>query len=111
MNLGVSLSDLGFFEEALEHLCEAVRRDPRSADTLGNVGMTLGRMGRWPEALEFYDRALEQRPDYAEIHRNRAYGWLYTGDFARGGPSTSGGSGAAGTWAVSSIARPGAGKT
>ena len=46
--------------------------------------MTLGRMGRWNEAIEYYNRALELRPDYAEVHRNRAYGWLYIGDFERG---------------------------
>jgi Flp pilus assembly protein TadD len=84
MNLGVVLSDLGHFEEALEHLSEAVRRQPDSPDTLQNLGMTLGRLGKWPEALAYYDRALALRPDYAEVHRNRAYGWLYVGDFERG---------------------------
>src|SRR5262249_7949893 len=86
MNLGVVLSDLGQFEEALEYLREAVRIDPTSPDTLQNLGMTLGRMGRWPEALDYYERALRQSPDYAEVHRNRAYGWLYMGDFERGWP-------------------------
>jgi tetratricopeptide (TPR) repeat protein len=86
MNLGVVLSDLGRFEEAFEHLQEAVRVDPTSPDCIQNLGMTLGRMGRWNEALEHYDRALDLRPDYADIHRNRAYGWLYVGDFERGWP-------------------------
>jgi Flp pilus assembly protein TadD len=84
MNLGVVLSDLGRFEEALEHLHEAVRVEPDSPDTVQNMGMTLGRMGKWNEAIECYNRALELRPDYAEVHRNRAYGWLYVGDFERG---------------------------
>jgi Flp pilus assembly protein TadD len=86
MNLGVVLSDLGRFDEALEHLREAVRVDPGSPDTFQNLGMTLGRLGRWPEALDYYDRALRLRPDYAEVHRNRAYGWLHMGDFERGWP-------------------------
>jgi Flp pilus assembly protein TadD len=84
MNLGVVLSDLGRFDEAIEHLREAVRIEPNSPDTLQNLGMTLGRLGRWPEAVDHYNRALELRPDYAEVHRNRAYGWLYMGDFERG---------------------------
>jgi Flp pilus assembly protein TadD len=84
MNLGVVLSDLGRFEDALECLYEAVRLDPASPDTWQNLGMTLGRLGKWKEAIEYYNRALEIRPDYAEIHRNRAYGWLYMGDFERG---------------------------
>lgn len=86
MNLGVVLSDLGRFDEALEYLSEAVRIEPNSPDTLQNLGMTLGRLARWDEALDYYDRALALRPDYAEVHRNRAYGWLYTGDFERGWP-------------------------
>ncbi len=84
MNLGVVLSDLGRFDEALEHLHEAVRVEPDSPDTVQNLGMTLGRMGRWNEAIEHYNRAVDIRPDYAEVHRNRAYGWLYLGDFERG---------------------------
>jgi Flp pilus assembly protein TadD len=86
MNLGVVLSDMGSFDEALEHLREAVRVDPNSPDALQNLGMTLGRMGNWTQALEYYDRALKVRPDHAEVHRNRAYGWLYVGDFERGWP-------------------------
>ncbi len=86
MNLGVVLSDLGRFEEALEHLREAVRVNPHSPDTVQNLGMTLGRMGNWHEALQHYNRALELKPDYAEVHRNRAYAWLYLGDFERGWP-------------------------
>jgi Tfp pilus assembly protein PilF len=86
MNLGVVLSDQGKFDEALVHLREAVRVDPQSPDTWQNLGMTLGRTGNWAEALENYERALVVRPEYAEVHRNRAYGWLQIGDFERGWP-------------------------
>ncbi len=86
MNLGVVLSDLGQFDEALEWLGGVVERRPDLADGLQNYGMTLARLGRWNEALEYYDRALSFSPHYAEIHRNRAYAWLYLGDFDRGWP-------------------------
>ena len=86
MNLGVVLSDLGQFDEALEWLRKVVKHRPDLADGLQNLGMTLARIGKWNEALEYYDRALSVSPHYAEIHRNRAYGWLYLGDFVRGWP-------------------------
>ena len=87
MNLGVVLSDLGRFDEALEHLREAVRSDPALArhppeprDDAGPIG-PLARGARILRA-----GVAGGRPDYAEVHRNRAYGWLYMGDFERGWP-------------------------
>src|SRR5262249_37435089 len=42
------------------------------------------RQGRWDEAIDYYEQALRQRPDYPEVHRNRAYAWLSLGDYQRG---------------------------
>jgi len=84
MNLGVALSDIGRFEEALELLRAAQNRRPDSADAWDNTGMTLARMQRWPEAMAHYDRAIELRPDFGEARRNRALGWLALGDWERG---------------------------
>ncbi len=86
MNLGVVLSDLGEFEESLHWLRGVVRQRPYMADGLQNLGMTLARLNRWDEAIEYYDRALNVNPDYAEVHRNRAYARLYLGDYERGWP-------------------------
>ena len=86
MNLGVVLSDLGEFDEALQWLRGVVRQRPYMADGLQNLGMTLARLGHWNEAIKYYDRALTLSPDYAEVHRNRAYARLFLGDFERGWP-------------------------
>jgi hypothetical protein len=86
MNLGVALSDMGFFDEALEWMRSSLKIRPDSHDAWDNVGMTLARMGEWDEAMACYDRAIELRPDFGEAHRNRALGWLTLGDFARGFP-------------------------
>jgi hypothetical protein len=88
MNLGVSLSDLGQFDEALVWLRGAVRLRPDSADAWDNVGMTLARQGHWDEAMKCYDEAIRLRPDFGEARRNRALGWLAHGDFERGFPES-----------------------
>ena len=86
MNLGVSLSDLGQFDEALFWLRAAHAMQPHSAEAWDNIGMTLARQGHWPEAMAAYDKAIELRPNFGEAHRNRALGWLTQGDFERGWP-------------------------
>ncbi|HZW29725.1 MAG TPA: tetratricopeptide repeat-containing glycosyltransferase family protein [Isosphaeraceae bacterium] len=86
MNLGVLASDARRLDEAMEWLRSAAQLRPDSADVLQNLGMTLARMDRWQEAIEYYEQALRLRPDYAEVHVNRAFAWLYHGDYQRGWP-------------------------
>ena len=86
MNLGVALSDLGEFDEAIAWLESSLRLRPDSPEALDNLGMTLARQGKWDEALTWYERALAVRPDFPEAHRNRAYVWLAHGDYERGWP-------------------------
>ena len=86
MNLGVVLSDLGEFEEALHYTRESLRLAPDSPDSHVNLGMTLARLGKRDEALKSYERAPSLNPELPEAHRNRAYIWLARGDFERGWP-------------------------
>ena len=86
MNLGVVLSDLGEFDEALKYTQESLRLAPDSSDSHVNLGMTLARLGRRDEALASYEHALRLNPELPEAHRNRAYIWLARGDFERGWP-------------------------
>ncbi len=62
MNLGVTLSDLGEFDEALYYTRESLRLAPDSPDSHVNLGMTLARQGKLDEALESYEQALRAQP-------------------------------------------------
>jgi tetratricopeptide (TPR) repeat protein len=42
--------------------------DPNHVWALANVGNCLDRQGLYNEAIAFYDRALQNRPDYAYVH-------------------------------------------
>ena len=86
MNLGVTLSELGRFDEALVWIRKSLRLEPDFADCHVNLGMTLARQGNLDEALRCYEQALRLRPDFPEARRNRAYIWLARGDFERGWP-------------------------
>ena len=86
MNLGVALSDVGEFDEALGWLRTSMRSRPDSPEAIDNLGMTLARQGKWDEAMRCYERALRLRPDFPEARRNRAYAWLARGDYERGWP-------------------------
>ena len=86
MNLGVSLSDLGHFDEALVWLRACAGPAARFRRRLGQRRNDARPQGHWPEAMAHYDKAIELRPDFGEAHRNRALGWLAHGDFERGWP-------------------------
>ena len=47
MNLGVTLSDLGAFDEALGFIRESLRLLPDSPESHVNLGNTLARQGNW----------------------------------------------------------------
>ena len=86
MNFGVTLSDLGEFDEALHWIRESLRLQPDPPGSHVNLGNLLARQGDVDEALDCYEHALRLRPDFPEARRNRAYIWLTRGDFERGWP-------------------------
>jgi hypothetical protein len=86
MNLGVTLSDLGEFDEALHYTRASLRLAPDPPDSHANLGMTLARQGKLDEALASYEHALRLNPELPEARRNRAYIWLARGEFERGWP-------------------------
>lgn len=59
---GVSLNNLGRFEEAIRCFDKAFELDPQNTDALVNKGISLGQLGRSQEALRLYDRLLEGDP-------------------------------------------------
>ncbi len=92
MNLGVLLTDLTQFDEAIGCIQESLRLRPDSHEAHDNLGATLARQGKWDDALACHNHALKLQPYYAEAHRNRAFIWLARGDFEpQAGPSSNGG--------------------
>ena len=41
---------------------------PKHLRALANLGNCLDHQGRYAEAIDFYGRALQQRPDYPDVH-------------------------------------------
>jgi hypothetical protein len=63
---------LGRFEECRADSMAAHALDPNSAETGTNIGSALLSLGRCDEALPWFDKALEIRPNLAELLNNKA---------------------------------------
>jgi predicted O-linked N-acetylglucosamine transferase (SPINDLY family) len=69
--LGVTCTQSGEFEAALEYIDRAIALRPGDAACHSNRGKALAGLGRAADALASYDRAVALAPGYAEAHNNR----------------------------------------
>jgi tetratricopeptide (TPR) repeat protein len=56
-------------DHAVEWLARAIRQDPK-AEYLSTLGTTLQHQGRHEEALKAFDKAVQLKPDVAELWKN-----------------------------------------
>jgi tetratricopeptide (TPR) repeat protein len=83
-NLGVVLTDLDRLEEAETVLLDAVKMRPDFMSLYSNLGITRLLLGKPGEALACYEQALRLNPGSAEVHWNRSWPLLLTGDLEQG---------------------------
>src|SRR5262249_35796043 len=57
---------LGRFDEARKYFQEGLKRDPRNASCLFNMGYIDGRQGNSPSAEAFFQKALKASPDFPD---------------------------------------------
>jgi Flp pilus assembly protein TadD len=69
-NLGISLTDLGKFKEAIYHFGYAIRLEPEYAGPYGYMGVALARQGKTDEALVYYHEALRIKQNDETTHNN-----------------------------------------
>jgi tetratricopeptide (TPR) repeat protein len=58
------------YDHAVEWMARAIRQDPKPA-YLSSLGTTLRQQGRREEALQAFDKAVQLKPDDAELWTNR----------------------------------------
>jgi tetratricopeptide (TPR) repeat protein len=83
-NLGAVLTDLDRLEEAESELHRALEDRPDFMSLYSNLGITQILLGKPGEALASYAQALQLNPGSAEVHWNRSWPLLLTGDFEQG---------------------------
>ncbi len=71
-NLGLALTHLGRFDEAIASLRLAVQLAPNLADAHNNLGNALRRLGKTDEAIASFRTAIQCNPSLAEAHNNLA---------------------------------------
>ena len=60
-NLGISLKELGRFDEAEVYLRRAIELNPQFAEAYNNLGNALKELGRIEEAIGWHHEALRQQ--------------------------------------------------
>ena len=71
-SLGVILLETGDFDQSVAHLAEAVRLEPVKGLTNYHCGTVFHRRGKLEEAVRYYQRALEQNPEFVPALLNLA---------------------------------------
>lgn len=70
-NKGVSLSELGRHQEALDCLGRALDINPQLLQAWANKGVTLGALGRYEEEITCMDNALKINSNHVELWLNK----------------------------------------
>lgn len=70
-NRGLTLGNLGRYEEEIAACDQAIKFKPDFAEAHHNRGFALGKLGRNEEALVAFEQAIKLRMDFAEAHVNR----------------------------------------
>ena len=77
--LGVVRLSQGRPAEALPHIEDSLRVNPRNPDAHNNRGIALAKLGRFDDALAAYAEALRLKPNFAEVFNNQANALRETG--------------------------------
>src|SRR6267154_139131 len=64
--MGLSYRHLGRFDEARKYFQEGLKKDPRNASCLFNIGYIEERQGNHTRAEELFQQALRSNPDFSE---------------------------------------------
>jgi tetratricopeptide (TPR) repeat protein/tRNA A-37 threonylcarbamoyl transferase component Bud32 len=78
-NKGASLGTLGFHEEAVACLQQALTLDPSDYEVHVNLGVAYCNQGKADEGISEYRKALELYPNDARAHNNLGRAYFYQG--------------------------------
>jgi tetratricopeptide (TPR) repeat protein len=77
--LGVILTDLKKFPEAVEHFKKAIALNPESDRYHFNLGAAYEKMGEYERCIEAMEKAIKLNPDYANAYNYIGYIWADQG--------------------------------
>lgn len=79
-NKGVSLANLGLYEEAIICYAEALRINPNDASAHNNLGIAYQSLGKLDLAIEAHKEALKINPNSAQAHGNLGIAYQREGE-------------------------------
>jgi tetratricopeptide (TPR) repeat protein len=80
-NLGYELLQRGRIDEALFHYRIAVQTQSRDVDSLNSYGFALTKKGDYENALPYFEKALQLKPSFHQLHYNIANALLHLNRF------------------------------
>jgi hypothetical protein len=84
-NLGYTTQRLGGkMEQCIEHYRRCLELDPKFSGAWVNLGNAKLALGQFEEALDAYEKAKTADAGNTLARYNRAFAWLYTGEYAKG---------------------------
>jgi uncharacterized protein (TIGR03032 family) len=83
-NLGISLGDTEYYEEARACLTQVIEAEEENAEAYNSLGYVSSRLGEPAQAISYCKRAIELQPNYTQAHFNLGMSLLQVGDYARG---------------------------
>jgi len=78
-NMGVILSDMGMFKEAVSKFEKSLELEPNEADAYNRLGLIYRRIGKYDKAEKYFERALKVDEHYGKAHYNIAAIYLESG--------------------------------
>jgi len=82
-NLGVTYQELGQQDNAMLAYCNCLRLDPRHADALWNLGDLYRLNEHFADAVQCFDRLIEMRCSYRDLHHRLGVALHGLGDDTR----------------------------
>ena len=85
IDLGLSLTEAGVYEEGITKFTRAIELNPRYGHAYLNLGYTYSMMGKIPEAIQAYEKALLLSPHIqSEGHNNLGLAYIQQGRIEEG---------------------------
>jgi protein O-mannosyl-transferase len=79
-NLGAVLTTLERYDDAVDHLKEALAIQPGNLDAHVDLGEALAKLKQYEAARQQYEAALKIDPNCVEAHYNLAIAWVHLGN-------------------------------
>lgn len=82
--LGICLVDVGYWQQAIDHLTQVISQQPDNAEAMNSLGLAHSEMFNLDQAIAWFDQSIQTDNQIALAHFNRAMLLLKKGQYTAG---------------------------